>query len=319
MNLVSVIIPVYNVLPYLNRCVQSVLMQSYKNIEVILVDDGSTDGSSEFCDNLAKQDHRIKVVHKINGGLSSARNAGIKNASGDYCFFVDSDDYISTNTISVMVKNAKLKNADLVVCGYNDVYKNKSNRKHVLPQNVYNYDEFWKVFFQSNDKTIYILPWNKLYKRKLFETCKFSEGKIHEDEFIIETITSLCKKISFINQALYNYVHRDTSITNTKVSVRNLDAVEAFQERIDSFEIKNKNLYALHTLYMVPGITSRIVSQIPSSQNGEMMKRLNKIKKTYVKQCIVLIKRGILTWHLFLQFIAFMIGPNFYNKVMRRK
>lgn len=173
-ELISVIIPVYKVEKYLDECIQSVINQTYKNLEIILVDDGSPDNCGKICDEYAKKDNRIKVIHKENGGLSSARNAGLDIARGEYISFIDSDDYVSKDFIKNM--SIQMANADLIICGMKNVYK--EDEKCDEKENVVIKNETL-TFIEANQKLIkpkneiYVTACNKLYRRELFDNLRF--------------------------------------------------------------------------------------------------------------------------------------------------
>jgi len=216
--LVSVIIPIYKVEPYLRRCVNSVINQSYTNLEIILVDDGSPDKCSAICDEYAQNDRRIKVIHKQNGGLSSARNVGLHICKGLFITFVDSDDWIETNYIEVLYNLQGKYNADIVV-GENQIRKDTANvltkqelqdsSETILDQNC-----ALKHLFLSNNHT-YVVSWGKLYKKELLTGFQFPIGKYHEDEFTTFQLFYKAKRICYTNKILYNYFQRPGNITST--------------------------------------------------------------------------------------------------------
>lgn len=228
--LISVIVPIYNVEKYLPRCVESILGQTYENLELILVDDGSTDRSGEICDTYLKKDKRIKVLHKANGGLSDARNAGIEIAHGKYFSFVDSDDYIAVNMLERLYDGAISENADLTICGFQAVDESGTPIVNMSSAGLRSgsYDKL-DIFRESgySDGWNYIVAWNKLYDQKLFNAVRFQKGKLHEDEFIFHWILDQCEKIVVLEEKLYYYLQRAQSITTDNYSIRRLDAVEA--------------------------------------------------------------------------------------------
>ena len=180
--LVSIIIPVYNVEKYVSECVNSVLSQDYKNIEIVIINDGSTDNSLEICKRIADSDSRVKVYTKKNGGLSDARNVGIKLSKGEYLLFLDSDDYISRNCVSIMLNAALKSNADIVsggVCRFNEkreiVYEKKSAHNEVLNR----YEAMKEMLKEGKTNT---MACAKLYKRVLFDSIRFDVGKLHEED-----------------------------------------------------------------------------------------------------------------------------------------
>ena len=171
---ISVIVPVYKVEPYLSRCLDSIINQTYRNLEIILVDDGSPDRCGEICDEYARQDSRIRVIHKANGGLSDARNHGIDVAIGDYIAFVDSDDYIATDMYEKMLARLELDNSDMVVCNYYRFDEGSAPPKDgyiQLPDRVLTQDEAFDFYLQIGGD--YVSAWNKLYKRTIFDDLRY--------------------------------------------------------------------------------------------------------------------------------------------------
>ena len=234
---VSIIIPVYNVQWYLDKCVESVLQQDYPALEVLLVDDGSTDSSGQLCDEWEKKDSRIRVIHKENGGLSDARNAGLDAASGDYIAFVDSDDYIAKDMIRKLYDALAENNADLSICNFLYVDENGkflSGRNKTLPienETLSGLEAIRKMSAAGKKGWYYITAWNKLYRRSLFSTIRFPKGKIHEDEFIAHRVFALCETVACIRDAGYYYVQRTGSIMRTRNMKSNLHAAEALLDR----------------------------------------------------------------------------------------
>lgn len=209
--LVSVIVPVYNVEQYLNRCVESILLQTYNNIEVILVDDGSTDKSGVMCDSFASSDARIRVIHKKNGGLSSARNEGLKRATGDFIAFVDSDDYISSTMIEHLVRDMDDYNADISSIGYcmfDDSGKPNINKSDTTE--VFDKLSAIKLLF-SKDKFCNF-AWNKLYKKELFDNISFPVGRKMEDLGTTYLLFDKCSVITYNASSEYFYYQREDSI-----------------------------------------------------------------------------------------------------------
>lgn len=232
---VSVIVPVYNVEQYLDRCVESIVNQTYKDLEIILVDDGSPDNCPQKCDEWKIRDARIIVVHKDNGGLSSARNTGLDIAKGDYISFVDSDDYIKPNMIEKMVKMAAINSSQVVCCGRVRESANSKKELFVLSEE--------KTF--SGEQAIKELliggcveeaAWDKIYRAEVFEKRRFPLGEINED--IVQTIEILgnCDKVCHVGEALYYYCENLGSITksgykqNKIVILKHLDQIKVYLE-----------------------------------------------------------------------------------------
>lgn len=246
-DLVSVIVPVYNVEKYLRKCIDSILGQTYENIEIILVDDGSLDNCPAICDEYAEKDKRITVIHKENGGLSSARNVGIDIANGKFISFVDSDDYVAKDMIETAYNAIIDQNADLCIFGIGWIYEDGNAYDKVPSSPICNEvltkeDVFKKLVL--NNSFYYVPACNKLYKKTIFDSIKFPEGRIHEDEFTVHYIFDACQKVVSIEKELYFYVQRDNSIMHTPFSLKKLDCVEAFIDRAVFFANKHLNTYA---------------------------------------------------------------------------
>lgn len=240
-SLISVIIPIYNVEKFLDHCIQSILNQTYQNLEIILVDDGSPDGCGAICDSYAKKDDRIKVIHKENGGLSSARNAGIDICHGDFIYCLDSDDYIDSTMLERLYQSITKANAQLAFCNiqYIDtdgkfLTSKDSYREYDLPDAVWTPEDFW-YYYEHIGKIPCVVTWNKLFKRELFFTFRYPIGKIHEDEFALHYLIADCKKICCISDRLYFYRQHSTSIMSNRYAIKQLDVVEAFIDRIHFF------------------------------------------------------------------------------------
>lgn len=240
--LVSVIIPVYKVEKYLNRCVDSVLAQTYTNIEIILVDDGSPDNCGNICDHYQKKDTRIHVLHKKNGGLSDARNAGFDISNGDYVTFIDSDDYVEASFIEQLLENLIKHNADIIECGY------IKGEKTMLPNSASELvcTEFTSEQFLRNwhgkYKNFETTAWGKLYRKEVFidkdgEKILYPVGRLHEDILTTHRLVENAEKIVVLNRALYHYTINSSGITKAPITrKRLLDYIFAQEQRLDFFE-----------------------------------------------------------------------------------
>ena len=217
--LISVIVPVYNVEEYLPRCVDSLLSQTYEKLEIILVDDGTKDASDKICDAYAARDPRVKVIHKENGGLSSARNAGIDIASGEYLAFVDSDDWIEPDTYAHMLGVALKYGVKLVCAGRYDVKSQTGEKKLGLcpprEEVISGMELTRRIFLWDNVDSA---AWDKLYHRSLFREIRYPLGKICEDVPTTYRIALNAGKIAMCDKPVYNYFHRPGSITTASVS-----------------------------------------------------------------------------------------------------
>jgi glycosyltransferase involved in cell wall biosynthesis len=236
---ISVIVPIYNVEKFINKCIDSIINQTYRNLEIILVDDGSPDRCGHICDAYAQKDKRIKVIHKENGGLSSARNVGLDIAKGEYVMFVDSDDYIDKYMVDKLLEALKEYDADMSLCGicnvdeeYKPIYGTNSKRLPIKNEVISGRKAIERLSVYNG--WCYTTAWSKLYSINLFKTIRFPVGKIHEDEFISHLIYGKCNKVSCIQDALYYYVQRSNGImgnVHSTNSIKELDSVEAYVKR----------------------------------------------------------------------------------------
>lgn len=220
--LVSIIVPVYNVEAYLRRCVDSILEQTYHNLEVILVDDGAKDSSGTICDEYAARDLRVRVIHKENGGLSSARNAGIDIASGDYLEFVDSDDWIEPDAVESMLTLALNHQAELVIAGRYDVSESTGKKEIGLcpsRQEILGAEEVVGRIFRWDHCDS--AACDKLFHRRLFREIRFPLGKVCEDVPVMYRIVLDSGRVIMLNKPIYNYYHREGSISYSAVSEKN--------------------------------------------------------------------------------------------------
>ena len=234
-KLVSVIIPVYNVEKYVDECIASVTKQIYKNIEIILVDDGSTDSSGDLCDKWAQKDVRISVIHQNNGGLSAARNSGLDMVKGDYLCFIDSDDYIKENFIESLVTAIKTEDSDIAFCGIESP-KLCEAQLHLSNTTVLTPKECRDLLSNplSREYVEMVVAWNKLYKSSLFKETRFEIGKFHEDEFMINNFIYTISKVVYVPAP--NYVYRDNTEGITGADnvndIRHLQVTDAYVDRI---------------------------------------------------------------------------------------
>ena len=239
--LISVIVPAYGVEQYLPRCVESLLAQTYPRLEILLVDDGSPDRCPQICDEFAARDSRVRAIHKRNGGLSDARNAGMAAAKGEYLAFVDGDDYVDPEMYAALVQALKNTGDKLAICGFKKVRDDGTLRKQTemsFPPSL-SEDEFWyQLFFPFRD--LGTVAWNKLYHRSLLEGLAFPVGKIHEDEWLVHHYVSRAERVAVVNRCLYYYVVREGSITSQALSPRSLSILPAIGQRTAYFAEKGK-------------------------------------------------------------------------------
>lgn len=279
--LISIIVPVYNVEKYLDKCVDSIVKQSYENIQIILVDDGSLDRCPKLCDAWKKKDERIIVIHKCNGGLSDARNIGLEHASGDYIAFVDSDDYIDINMYQYLLDKMVEYDCDIIQCDFRKIDESDNYIKSfdMIPK----YSEFNReesIVSLIDESCINQMVWNKLYKRFIFDDLRFEVGKYNEDDFFMYQALNKCKKVGCVDYKFYYYLIRDTSIMGKKFSLKRLDGLEArfrrylfIQKKYSQYANKEKVLYWLYIIY--------IYQKVLKIENMEECKKACSIVKNY--------------------------------------
>ncbi|MWX42503.1 glycosyltransferase family 2 protein, partial [Francisella tularensis] len=219
-ELITLVIPIYNIENYLGRCLDSVINQTYKDLEIILVNDGSTDNSLEICESYAKEDSRIKIINKNNGGLSSARNVGLDACKGDYVTFIDSDDWVSLDYIEILYKNIIDNNADISIINAIKV-KSQNNDFTLKEQKNLLHTYFSSIEF-ALDNTLPVMACAKLYKTKLFENLRFTNSIVFEDEDIMYRLLYHANKIVCTDYIGYFYFQRPTSITSSKKKRQNI-------------------------------------------------------------------------------------------------
>lgn len=243
MKLVTVVVPIYNVEETLRECIQSIRNQTYRHLEVILVNDGSTDRSLEICKDMKNSDSRISIIDKKNGGLSSARNAGIDQATGEYICFIDSDDWIEKDFIQLLVQGIEEKQADISVVGIVKVTDfNKINFKTETFENWFEYSrkQAMKVLFTSN--LISYSAWNKLYKRRLFTEIRYPIGMLMEDKATTYRLIDLADKIVVNTSTKYHYYLRQNSILRRSFNHKNFDSFEIHDQMVRFIDQKYPEL-----------------------------------------------------------------------------
>lgn len=283
-SLISVIVPIYNVEKYLDRCVDSIINQTYKNLEIILVDDGSPDNCPKMCDDYAKIDNRIKVVHKENGGLSDARNAGMEVATGEYVSFIDSDDYISLDFYETLLETIVDNDSDIVECGVVKFYEDNNFDEYSDDLKVTNYDTLYALDGLINENPFKQHVWNKLYKSNIALDIPYAVGKLNEDEFWTYQIFGKAKKVTRINKTMYYYFQRGSSIMGNGYNIRRLDALEGKMNRQAYIE---KNFPTLATKAKVDlyGSCMFAYQSVLKFMSGNDKKKAGKIIKDYKNRC----------------------------------
>ena len=228
----SIIVPVYKVEAYLETCIDSILAQTFRDFELLLVDDGSPDGCPALCDQAAEKDPRVKVIHQKNGGLSAARNAGLDIARGQWIGFVDSDDFIAPEMYEQLYRRVQQDHTKLALCEYRLVTEAGAplpSRSAITEDTVLNREEAMARI----DGGHFTVAWNRLYHRSLFDELRFPVGRVHEDEYIAHPVYWQCERISVIAQPLYFYVQRMSSITKEPTVQSQIDQAEGIFSRAE--------------------------------------------------------------------------------------
>ncbi|MBQ6995529.1 MAG: glycosyltransferase [Lachnospiraceae bacterium] len=310
--LISVIVPVYKVEKYLNRCVESLRKQTYNNLEIILVDDGSPDSCPMMCDGYAQEDERIKVIHQSNSGLSGARNSGLEIATGDYIGFVDSDDYVSDKMYEMLLTEMMKRDADIAICRYTRFSGELAASDD--EQSISNIKEMKKMDALDNlygaDGEVYTVAWNKLYRRTVLADIRYPVGKINEDEFTTYKIMCNASKVILLEKALYYYFYNENSITTNENYLANRDIYEAYEARLNFFqqrgieglEQKNAKLYL-----------DRII---------ERNKKLRKISKEKSKELLAFYRMKYLDFGKTVPgvgYLVYYISPALYYTIVNMK
>ena len=271
--MISVVVPIYGVEKYLNKCVESIVKQTYPHLEIILVEDGSPDGCGSLCDEWAKCDNRIKVVHKENGGLSDARNAGIPYVTGEYISFVDSDDYLELTFYEKLYAAMQETGAEIAECATRYVGENGAELK-IRPSQEGMFDKLTALKLLILENGLYQTVWNKLYRREVVDGLLFAKGRYNEDEFWTYKVFDRAEKIVAFQEPLYNYLQRKSSIIGAGYNVKRLDGLDALFERMIYLEkyVELADLvrqeFALSALWHLQGVLRHF--------KGEMKKRTSK-------------------------------------------
>ena len=307
--LITVIVPIYNTEKYLDKCINSIINQTYINLEIILVDDGSTDNSLNICNEYKKIDKRIVIINKKNGGLSSAKNAGLDVHKGKYVSFIDSDDYVDNNFIEELYNNLINTNSDISLCNYYDTINNidypKKSESFVL-ENNYKYK-----YLLGKYSIVTVVSWNKLYKEKIFNKLRFETNKKHEDAYIIADILKEAKRISYmLDKCLYHYNRRDNSLS-TSYNISSFDNIIAFEKNINI--MKENNIKANYnkfnlSIYME---LKYILTNMDKKEDNKLI--INEYKNKLLKYQKSILKDKKITYKIIV--ILFTLFPRLFCKI----
>lgn len=335
MELISIIVPVYNVLPYLGQCVESLVNQTYGEIEILLVDDGSTDGSGGMCDRLAGEDKRIRVFHQDNKGLSEARNTGIENARGEYLCFVDSDDWVAESYCDRLYHALKENRTGIALCGFQRVMEGfveeggaSGSGQAVYTERTgdegtacYLTEEIlpWLGDWKSEPYAKLVVAWNKLYEKACFEQIRYPKGKLHEDEFVVHLLLDTQKAVAVVPQILYYYRQRPDSIMGRcdyETNMAHSEEVEAFEDRVRFYRIRNRKAFsdAFHNYMRAANSYYEIYRRKADRLYRE---RAAEIQQAYKKNYME--SRKELSGYEALRFGLFAIMPRSYSRLCSLK
>ena len=315
-ELISIIVPVYNVEKYLKKCVDSIVNQTYKNLEIILVDDGATDNSGKICDELVELDNRIKVYHKKNGGLSDARNYGVERAAGDYIGFVDSDDYIDAEMYEKLYEAIKKENVDVAECNLKIVYPEKTDlftdQKYYQICNKQEYlEEYLKI------EKIFGSACVRLTKADIAKKLKFPVRKLYEDTYYAYDLIGIVDKYVIMDNPYYNYLMRENSITNAKFNPRIFDLIEIV-EKFHTNVYKNypslKEAADCRKMYAYFSVLNSILLEEDFKNNSFYKQIIDYFKEEYTK----LLRNKYITRNRKLSILLIKFSINLYRKVLLR-
>lgn len=315
---ISIIVPVYNVEYYIEKCIKSILNQVFTEFELILVDDGSTDNSGNICDKYAEKDNRIIVIHKENGGISSARNIGLDIAKGEYIGFVDSDDFIHPMMYEILYTEIKNNKDSVVICQESRVYTDDIKYECINEYNLkkYNNKEIIELVYKKGDTFVY--AWNKLYEKSIFEHLRYKEGVLYEDEDLTPKILYYAKNIIFIDKELYFYRQRNNSIVNSKFSSKKFDRVYAIENNTKFFkDLKEKRLFDISEKSYLELLIWTHLSAI--NQLKMDSKSLKELKSTMNHHVISMLNNDLISYKQKIANLIYWINDKFYFKFIVNK
>ena len=311
---ISVIIPVYKVEKYLSKCVDSVLNQTYTNIEVILVDDGSPDSCPEICDNYKGRDRRIKVIHKQNGGLSDARNAALEIAEGDYISFVDSDDWVDDNLLKVLHDALTRTNADMSISNMVSVTETgmqSAMRNNVDHEVVLEGSQIWSTLNQPCAPT-------KLYNAAIWKDLRFPVGRLYEDAFIYHHILEKVTRLVQTDKTNYYYLLRQGSIMHTAYDVRFTDIIDAVEDRISTLEKYGQDEYVEKNRLFIYSQSAVALAHLDMRKEVEKKKR-QEVWKIYKKHFPKLLRNRYASTKEKILFCLLRFAPRIHSKLYGMK
>lgn len=315
---ISIIVPIYNVEKYLEDCINSIINQTFKNFELILVDDGSTDKSGEICDKFVHIDNRIRVIHQVNKGISGTRNMGIDISKGKYILFIDGDDYIHPKMCEILYNQIEFNNSDLAIFQFKRTKKDYYNQiinniGTINAMKISNKKALEKLYIEGNSE--FIFCWSKLYKKELFDNIKFDEGRIYEDQLISKNILYRANNIIYLPIPLYYYRYRQGSYTNLSFNKNNLDIIYAYKEDLVFFnKINYKFKYKIEEKYIFYLFKYYFIAK---HELCDCKKELKNIRRDFSKCLPILLKSSMFKSKEKIAWIIFFISPTLYEKISK--
>lgn len=314
---ISVIVPVYRVEKYLPACIDSILNQTFTDFELILVDDGSPDRCPEICDETAKRDARVRVIHQANAGLSAARNAGIEIAHGEWLGFVDSDDYIAPQFYEKLYQTAQRTDADCVMCSVQNVDESGKSIDSALMRVADEVKTGQEVLQKigRDDVTPYLTAWNKLYRRKLFNTLRYPAGRQNEDVFVFAELFCQVQRAACVAELLYFYRKRIDSIMNSAVTLRNLDEMWAYVNCFEHLQQDNEESILKETEKRVFAKLTGVYYRV--TEEDRYSNKMKQAKKAQWNIAMRLMKQGRLDLRSLARTLLFQALPGVYGLRMK--
>lgn len=297
MKTVSIVIPVYNVEKYLSECLDSVINQTYKDLQIIIVDDGSTDSSGKICDQYAEKDNRITVIHQKNAGAANAKNTGLDNVKGEYLAFVDSDDWVEHNWIETLVNAMEKYDVDVVECGFDNVFVNEVEEGKVYTDGEMLTTEDY--FIQYNENWVSVIFWNKFFRAELTEGIRFrKERRCIDDEFYTYKVVSNAKKMVRVSGILYHYRQRKSSAAHSEKNLLQItdDNLDVLIERYRWITKRNKSL---RNMYLKHDVDTLMFYSKNFLFNDILIKKHKIISAFYLKQCFWCFQNPLIVYNAF--------------------
>lgn len=315
---IGIIVPIYNMEGYVKKCIESILAQNFEEFELILVDDGSTDKSGTICDEYARQDERIRVIHKENGGPAEARNAGLEENQSEYIVFIDADDYVDSRYLDMLYQCIRKSNADLAMCCTTIIMSD------CIREPVFMYDEIlsrievlskaetYKRMMLPGETAASVCAWGKIYHTKLFRTVRYPVGEFYEDCRIIDRIIEACQKIVYIPYAGYFYLVRPGSITHGKMTLKHLAAVKnaghllhLMEEKYPEVKSIARGYYARECLLVYESMSS----------DPKYKRECHWLRREIIAGWKELVRYSCFSFEMKCSAICICMGPVFYKAV----